>query len=147
MDFRNTWDDFAPIRAANQAKEAAKQARAAKKPRTSRPKRKPTETLAAIGRRRLLRDWTDLVEEGTANKGRKLIKDLVTKLLKLGDAKPERKLKLFSTCVSKLNALDEANDGFIATAEREVLLDELQAIAVAASLGDLREELDDWRDW
>ncbi|MFO0595132.1 MAG: hypothetical protein U0228_07505 [Myxococcaceae bacterium] len=49
--------------------------------------------------------------------------------------------------VEQLNAYDEAQGGFIDTAERETLLECLEALAAVSGLGDVSAKLDAWREW
>lgn len=57
------------------------------------------------------------------------------------------RLAALEAVVERLNAYDEAQRGFIDTAEREALLECLAELAAASGLGDVSAKLDAWREW
>lgn len=61
-------------------------------------------------------------------------------------SKPAR-LAALEGLVVQLNDYDEAQRGFIDTAEREALLECLEDLAAVSGLGDVSAKLDAWREW
>lgn len=57
------------------------------------------------------------------------------------------RLTTLEDLVLQLNAYDEAQRGFIDTAEREALLECLEDLAAVCGLGNVSAKLDAWRDW
>lgn len=57
------------------------------------------------------------------------------------------RLAALEALVVQLNEYDEAQRGFIDTAEREALLECLEDLAAVSGLGDVSAKLDAWREW
>jgi len=76
---------------------------------------------------------------------RAILTDAIAEIVDAGSDATKR--TAIKGAVERINAFDRTHGSFIETGEREALLECLTDIAVAAGLGELREQLDDWRDW
>lgn len=143
MDFHWQWREvndaaaLARARAAEDAKE--------RKTAEAAARRRRKGGLAGIGRRTLIADWDGMVAKRRTSEVRAILEDAITGLVEAeSNAAKRTAIKL---AVERINAFDRKQGGFIETGEREALLDCLTDIAVAGGLGEMREQLDDWRDW
>ncbi len=104
-------------------------------------------TLDDLSKRRFLSSWTGFVEAEPMKLARKLLRETVNQLSNLG-VRSQRKsrVQVFKDCVVALNDLDRLHR-FIETEEREDLCEELEVIAYACRLGDIGNQIDEWRDW
>ena len=62
-------------------------------------------------------------------------------------ARPASKMKVLKDCVTAFNRLDDENDHFIETVEREDLCEQLEEIAHACGLGHRAREVHAGRTW
>jgi hypothetical protein len=101
-------------------------------------------------KRRLFANW--LESEYPPRKlvlaSRKILLDSARRLKEMGPhARRTSKRKVLRECIEAFNALDEANDHFIETEEREAICEQFYALATLAGLSDEPELADEWREW
>ena len=66
----------------------------------------------------------------------------------LGPRPDRRKARaILKECIETFNELDEENDHWIETVEREDICDVFYQLADLAGFGDESELADEWRDW
>ncbi len=100
--------------------------------------------LAGMARRTLARDLTSLVSKARATGLRAILARAIREQLRL--ALPREKKKALQHTVEALNAYDEKHGNFVETPEREALMTCLEDIAAASGLGEMTEQLNEWRD-
>ena len=104
-----------------------------------------SERLNALSNASPFQDWEGVVAAGKLDACRRIVCEAARRLVESAEAtKPER-AAIVRTAVHRLNEVD---DGFICTIEREDLCDHLVAIGTAAGLSsaEIDDALDD-RDW
>jgi len=128
-------DDLANAAAAEQRQAEANRAKAA-------------ITLASFQKRMLFADWEGHVPRKMIVAARKVMKETAARLAALGPTPPRRKARaILRDCVVAFNELDEANDHWIETTEREDIVDAFDILARLAGFADEPELADEWRDW
>jgi len=123
-------------RDAAKAKQAKADAAAQKKRRAG--------GLVGLSRRTLAPELTGLISASRATGLRAILKSAIADQLR---TPPRAKKQALAIAVSKLNAFNDKHGGFIETPEREALMVCLDDIAALSGLGEVTEELNDWRDW
>ncbi|MER2564112.1 MAG: hypothetical protein ABTQ32_25505 [Myxococcaceae bacterium] len=118
---------------ATRAREAAKAAAATQKRRSRGLKGVP-----------LAPALSKLVSKRRAEAVRSMLVEAVRSLAARSRA---ARLAALEALVVQLNEYDEAQRGFIDTAEREALLECLEDLAAVSGLGDVSAKLDAWREW
>lgn len=94
----------------------------------------------------------DMYTEESCGKAQKILDNLLSGLLTLGEAASEtEKIRLFEICVNALNDLND-EDGMIETGEREDLCELIDTIGTEAGIdpdkyGDGDGIASEWRDW
>ena len=105
-------------------------------------------TLESFQKRKLFADWEGHVPRKMIAAARKLVKETAARLAALGPKLPRRKARaILRDCVVAFNELDEANDHWIETTEREDIVDAFDILARLAGFADEPELADEWRDW
>jgi hypothetical protein len=115
-----------------------------------RERNKPVP-LATLRKERLLPDWADLdLPPAVLRKVRAILRGAIDGLIALGP-KPKRAaaMKVFQACTEALNELDEANEHFIETIEREDLCAAIDRMARSVGIKTKKMEsvADQWREW
>jgi hypothetical protein len=143
MDFHRQWrevNDAAALARARAAEEAKE-----RKTAEAAARRRRKGGLAGMARRTLIADWDGMVAKRRTSGVRAILTDAIAEIVDAGSDATKR--TAIKGAVERINAFDRTHGSFIETGEREALLECLTDIAVAAGLGELREQLDDWRDW
>ena len=104
-------------------------------------------TLNKLKKATFFSDWKGEVPAAALRESRKLMRDAVEALIRLGP-KPTKKsaLPIVRRCVEGFNALDEKYE-FIMTIEREDILEQIEEVLRVAGLEDTDDWADRWRDW
>ncbi len=104
-------------------------------------------TLASLAKKKFFSAWKGDVPAAALRGSKELLVELVQGLISLGE-KPTKKLArpLVKKCLQAFNRLDEAHE-FIATIEREDILQEVFGALDAAGLPDCDAWGEEWRDW
>jgi hypothetical protein len=109
------------------------------------------QTLEGFRRRRFLASWSRPPAYPTpelTRASRALLQDAVERLLALGPgARQASKMKVLRECVDAFNRLDEENDHFIETDEREDICEHIEEIAHACGLERRAAQAHGMRDW
>lgn len=105
-------------------------------------------TYAQFRDQRLFPDWGEPTPRKMIAASRKLMKETAARLEALGP-KPDREAAraVLRDCIVGFNRLDEENDHWIETVEREDICSHFSALAHIAGFGDEPELADEWRDW
>ena len=91
-------------------------------------------------------DWP--IDPGIREARRVNLTGTLDALITLGpEASKEAALGVLRRCVEQFNELDEADEPFIFTIEREALCDVLYEIGDLCGLDSRDEWVDQWRDW
>jgi hypothetical protein len=110
-------------------------------------KRLPAQTLEALRRQTPFEGWSGYVDPATLRAARRIIRDTIDALIELGPEAPEPlRIDEFHHCIERFNLLD-AEEGFIATIEREHICGLLDDLAGLIDLDDYDECLTSRRDW
>ena len=133
-------NDGVAMKSARDAEEANRAKAAA-----SAQKKRRAGGLVGLARRTLAPDLTGLISNTRATALRAILEAAIGDQLKI--ALPREKKKALRLAVAKLNTYDKNHGGFIETPEREALMICLEDIAAASGLGEMTEELNEWRDW
>ena len=142
------WDhDRAAVRAQDAARDAelkARQVELAKK----RKQWLDELTYAKFLERKLFPHWSSPIPQKMIAASRKLMKQTATRLKALG-AKPDREAArlVLRDCILGFNKLDEENDHWIGTIEREDICEHFYELAHIAGFDNEPELADEWRDW
>ena len=98
--------------------------------------------------RPLFQEWEGQVPGEMIAASRKIMLDTAGKLEALGP-EPDREQArgLLRDCIVAFNQLDEANDHWITTLEREDICACFDQLAELAGVEDEPELADEWRDW
>ena len=123
------------------AKESAVQARATAKAEAAKKKRR-SGGLEGVPLAPVL---TRLVSKRRAAVLTTMMRDGVVALAAASSRRA--RLSALENLVTRLNEYDEAQGGFIDTAEREALLESLEDLAAVCGLDDVSARLDAWREW
>jgi hypothetical protein len=124
------------------------EATAAEKRRAEANRAKAAITLDSFQKRKLFADWEGHVPRKMITAARMVIKETAAKLVALGPKLPRRKARaILRDCIVAFNELDEANDHWIETTEREDIVDAFDILARLAGFADEPELADEWRDW
>lgn len=105
-------------------------------------------TYAQFREQRLFPDWGEPTPRKMIAASRKLLKETATRLEALG-LKPDREAAraVLRDCIVGFNRLNEENDHWIETVEREDICSHFYVLAHIAGFGDEPELADEWRDW
>ncbi|MBA3391289.1 MAG: hypothetical protein H0T89_01535 [Deltaproteobacteria bacterium] len=143
LDYNFHWreiHDGASLKRARDAEDAKE-----KKKAGAATKKRRAGGLAGMARRTLLADWKGLVSKKRADATRAILKAAIAELLKTKET--SARTKVLEKAVLAINAYDDKQGGFIETPEREALMECLEDLASASGLGNVTEQLNDWRDW
>jgi hypothetical protein len=136
---------------AEEARRTAAQAARDAEAETKRRTRLAGQTLEGLSRRRFFSSWSRPPAHPSpelTRASRALLREAVERLLGLGPgARQTSKIKILRDCVEAFNRLDEENDHFIETDEREDICEQLEEIAYACGLGHRVTEAYEGRDW
>ena len=96
----------------------------------------------------MFQDWSDHHPPKIGAASRRIMRDTATKLEKLG-RKPNRAKarNALRDCILAFNKLDEENDHWIATIEREEICERFYELVHLAGFDDEPDLADEWRDW
>jgi hypothetical protein len=105
-------------------------------------------TYASFRAQKLFAHWSGHVPKQMIAESRKLMRQTATRLEKLGP-KPDRDAAraILRDCILAFNRLDDGNDHWIATIEREDICEHFYELAHLAGFDDEPELADEWRDW
>jgi hypothetical protein len=105
-------------------------------------------TYAQFREQRRFRDWGPPTPRKMIAASRKLMNETATRLESLGP-NPDREAAraVLRDCILAFNRLDEENDHWIETVEREEICSHFSALARIAGFGDEPELADEWREW
>jgi hypothetical protein len=105
-------------------------------------------TYAQFREQRLFRDWGPPTPRNMIAASRKLMNETATRLEALGPS-PHREAAraVLRDCILGFNRLDEENDHWIETVEREDICSHFYELAHIAGFGDEPELADEWREW
>jgi hypothetical protein len=107
----------------------------------------PTQTLEDLRRQTPFPSWTGYVELAVLRAARRIIRDTIDALIERGPEAPEPlRIDEMHHCIERFNALD-AEEGFIATIEREDICGLLDELAGLIDLDDYDDCLTSRRDW
>jgi hypothetical protein len=105
-------------------------------------------TYAQFREQRPFRDWGPPTPRKMIAASRRLMNETATRLEALGP-EPDRDAAraVLRDCIVAFNRLDEENDHWIETVEREDICAHFSALAHIAGFGEEPELADEWRDW
>lgn len=105
-------------------------------------------TLKGLRKRRWFAGWRSYVKAALVKECRAIFVETIDALIALGPKPGVRpRIRILRSCIYRLNTLDEQNDHFIATVEREDLCEGFQEIVYACGLHDCPDLAERWRDW
>jgi hypothetical protein len=105
-------------------------------------------TYASFRRRKLFKNWTDYPPRKMIDASRRIMQETATKLEALGpNPDREQARAILGECILAFNDLDEANDHWIETIEREDICEHFYELAHLAGFDDEPELADEWREW
>jgi hypothetical protein len=105
-------------------------------------------TYASFRKRKLFEGWTGYPPKKMIAASRKIMKETASKLEALGkDADRGQARAILRDCIVAFNELDEANDNWIETVEREDICQHFYELAHLAGFDDEPQLADEWRDW
>jgi hypothetical protein len=108
----------------------------------------PATSLAELRRETFFKRWNGYVDAANIRAARQLIRTAIDELLALGpDASESEKLDVLHACVEDFNDLNDEDEHFIETIEREHICDVLGKIAERVGLEDYHEHIARGRDW
>jgi hypothetical protein len=105
-------------------------------------------TLEKLAKFQFFPDWDDYPSTKIIKASRQVLKAHVAQLLDLG--KPGTKTKktaIIQACVEAFNALNKKHKDFIDTDIREDIVEEISRLSRACGLGEMDDQIDEWRDW
>lgn len=105
-------------------------------------------TLEKLAKYKFFPDWDDYPSAKVIKACRQVMKDHVVQLLALGKTgtKPQKKA-LIKACVEAFNALNTRHDDFIDTDIREDIVEAISLLSIASGLGEMGDQIDNWRNW
>ena len=96
----------------------------------------------------MFEDWAGVNPVKIPVAARKIMRDTAAKLEKLAQKPDRRKARrILGNCIIAFNELDEANDHFIGTIEREDICDRFYELARLAGFANEPELADAWREF
>jgi hypothetical protein len=105
-------------------------------------------TYASFRKQKLFKNWDDYPPKKMIAASRKVMKETATKLESLGPTPYRDQARaILRDCILAFNRLDEENDHWIETIEREDIAEHFYQLATLAGLADEPELADEWRDW
>jgi hypothetical protein len=108
----------------------------------------PATSLAEFRRQAFFKSWNGYVDPANIRAARQLIRTAIDELLALGpDASEPEKLDVLHACVEGFNDLNDEDEHFIETIEREHICDVLADIAERVGLEDYGGRIARDRDW
>jgi hypothetical protein len=109
---------------------------------------KAAVTLASFQKQKLFPDWADPTPRKMIGAARKVMKEAAAQLEALGPKPDKRKARaILRRCIETFNELDEANDHWIETIEREDIVETFDILARLVGFSDDANLADEWRDW
>lgn len=92
--------------------------------------------------------WDRLVDANVVKQVQDAWKESIARVIELGaDAPSAQVMNILRDLIMKINEIDNTNDGFIETEEREDLFVEFLKITRILKLGDAGSNFDKWRTW
>jgi hypothetical protein len=116
--------------------------------RSEAERAKAAMTFASFRKQKLFADWTDYTPRKMTAAARKLMKETAAKLEALGP-KPNRKSAraILRDCILAFNTLDEQNDHWIDSIERDDIVQAFDILARLAGFADEPDLADEWREF
>lgn len=104
-------------------------------------------TLEQLSQRDFFADWSDKQSSAVISKAKRIVLEAIQNMRLLeSDADYEDKAEIIIDAVLRFNDLNEDNDNFIESVERESICETLLALAQAVGM-EPDEELLEERDW
>jgi len=105
-------------------------------------------TLKGLRRKRWFAHWRPYVSAALVKESRAILVETIDALIALGSEPTVRaRIRILRACIYRFNVLDDQNNHFIATIEREDICEAFDEIVYACGLHECKDLADRWRDW